>query len=73
MAEGRSCRWRDPQNIYAGRESLGGVGSLIEVPAAMTHLSVVGSHWKLTPGVVRLSVGIENVDDLLADLEQALK
>jgi cystathionine gamma-synthase len=59
--------------IFTLAESLGGVESLIEVPAAMTHLSTQGSKLEVDPGLVRLSVGIENVDDLIADLEQALK
>jgi cystathionine beta-lyase/cystathionine gamma-synthase len=59
--------------IFSLAESLGGVESLIEVPAAMTHLSVAGSPLEVRPGLVRLSVGVENVDDLIADLEQALK
>ena len=58
--------------IFTLAESLGGVESLIEVPAAMTHLSTQGSKLEVDPGLVRLSVGIENVDDLIADLEQAL-
>jgi cystathionine gamma-synthase len=58
--------------IFALAESLGGVESLIEVPAAMTHLSVAGSQLEVDPGLVRLSVGLESVEDLLADLEQAL-
>jgi cystathionine gamma-synthase len=53
-------------------ESLGGVESLIEMPAAMTHASVTGSKLEVPAGLVRLSVGIEDVDDLLADLEQAV-
>ena len=53
-------------------ESLGGVESLIEVPALMTHLSVAGSTNEVDPGLVRLSVGIETVDDIIADLRQAL-
>ena len=53
-------------------ESLGGVESLIEVPALMTHLSVVGSTNEVDPGLVRLSVGIETVDDIIDDLRQAL-
>ena len=53
-------------------ESLGGVESLIEVPALMTHLSVAGSSNEVDSGLVRLSVGIETVDDILADLRQAL-
>ncbi len=59
--------------IFTLAESLGGVESLIEVPAAMTHLSVAGSTLEVDPGLVRLSVGIENVEDLIADLEQALR
>ena len=53
-------------------ESLGGVESLIEVPALMTHLSVAGSTNEVDPGLVRLSVGIETVGDLIEDLRQAL-
>ena len=53
-------------------ESLGGVESLIEVPALMTHLSVAGSTNEVDPGLVRLSVGIETVDDIVEDLRQAL-
>jgi len=58
--------------IFTLAESLGGVESLIEVPAAMTHLSTQGSKLEIDPGLVRLSVGIENVDDLLEDIDQAL-
>ena len=58
--------------IFTLAESLGGVESLIEVPAAMTHLSMSGSQIAVDPGLVRLSVGIEHVDDLLADIRQAL-
>jgi len=59
--------------IFTLAESLGGVESLIEVPAAMTHLSVAGSPLDVDPGLVRLSVGVENIDDLLADIKQALE
>lgn len=58
--------------IFALAESLGGVESLIEVPASMTHLSVANSPLAVDPGLVRLSVGIENVTDLKSDLLQAL-
>jgi cystathionine beta-lyase/cystathionine gamma-synthase len=58
--------------IFTLAESLGGVESLIEVPAAMTHMSVAGSELEVPGGLVRLSVGIEDQADLLADLEQAL-
>jgi cystathionine gamma-synthase len=53
-------------------ESLGGVESLIEVPGPMTHASVAGSPLEIAPELIRLSVGIEHVDDLIADLERAL-
>jgi cystathionine gamma-synthase len=53
-------------------ESLGGVESLIEVPAAMTHQSVEGTALEVPGALVRLSVGIEHIDDLLADLDRAL-
>jgi len=59
--------------IFALAESLGGVESLIEVPAAMTHLSVAGSQLDVNPALVRLSVGIENKDDLVGDIKQALE
>ena len=54
-------------------ESLGGVESLIEHPGQMTHLSAAGSALEVPDDLVRLSVGIETLDDLLADLEQALR
>lgn len=53
-------------------ESLGGVESLIEHPGQMTHLSVAGTGAEVADNLVRLSVGIEHVDDLLADLETAM-
>jgi len=53
-------------------ESLGGVESLIEIPHAMTHASVARSRFAIDPGLVRLSVGIEHVEDLMEDLSQAL-
>ena len=58
--------------IFTLAESLGGVESLIEVPAAMTHLSTSGSLLEVPDNLVRLSIGIEDVNDLLADLDQAL-
>lgn len=75
MKGGRDAAVRvaESTKIFALAESLGGVESLIEVPAAMTHLSTQGSKLEVDPGLIRLSVGIENVDDLIADLEQALK
>ena len=58
--------------IFALAESLGGVESLIEVPLAMTHGSVRGTKLAPPAGLIRLSVGIENVDDLIADLAHAI-
>jgi cystathionine gamma-synthase len=58
--------------LFTLGESLGGVESLIEHPGRMTHASAVGSPLEVPTDLVRLSVGIETVDDLLADLEQAL-
>jgi cystathionine gamma-synthase len=58
--------------IFFLAESLGGVESLIEVPGPMTHASVAGSPLEVPDTLVRLSVGIEHPDDLVADLDQAL-
>ncbi|MDB1087015.1 cystathionine gamma-synthase [Streptomyces sp. ACA25] len=58
--------------LFTLGESLGGVESLIEHPGRMTHASVAGSALEVPADLVRLSVGIESVDDLLADLAQAL-
>jgi cystathionine gamma-synthase len=59
--------------IFILAESLGGVESLIEHPAAMTHASTAGSQLEVPDDLVRLSVGIEEAGDLLGDLEQALR
>jgi cystathionine gamma-synthase len=58
--------------VFILAESLGGVESLIEHPSAMTHASTAGSQLEVPDDLVRLSVGIEDVADLLADLEHAL-
>jgi cystathionine gamma-synthase len=58
--------------LFTLGESLGGVESLIEHPARMTHASVAGSALEVPSDLIRLSVGIEHVDDLVADLQQAL-
>ena len=58
--------------LFTLAESLGGVESLIELPAAMTHMSVAGSPLEVNPALVRLSVGIEDAGDLIADLARAL-
>ena len=58
--------------LFTLGESLGGVESLIELPGLMTHASVTGSELEVPADLIRLSVGIENIEDLLADLRQAL-
>lgn len=62
--------------LFALAESLGGVESLIEHPAIMTHASIpadIRAELGISDGLVRLSVGVENLEDLIADLDQALK
>jgi len=59
--------------LFTLAESLGGVESLIELPAPMTHASVADSKLAVDPGLIRISVGIENADDLIMDLGQGLK
>jgi len=58
--------------VFTLGESLGGVESLIEHPGRMTHASVAGTDLEVPADLVRLSVGIETADDLVADLERAL-
>ena len=58
--------------VFTLAESLGGVESLIEHPGRMTHASVAGTPLEVPADLVRLSVGIEDADDLIADLAQAL-
>jgi len=62
----------DRTKIFILGESLGGVESLIEHPGRMTHASVAGTDLEVPDDLIRLSVGIETADDLIADLEQAL-
>ncbi len=59
-------------HLFALAESLGGVESLIELPAGMTHGSTKGSPLEVGPELIRISVGLEHKDDLVADLAQAL-
>lgn len=69
-------RFCEATKLFTLAESLGGVESLIELPAAMTHASVppeIRKEIGIADGLVRASVGIEHVDDLIADLEGALK
>ena len=58
--------------IFTLAESLGAVESLIEHPHRMTHASAAGSALAVDPGLLRLSVGIETIEDLVTDLEEAL-
>jgi cystathionine gamma-synthase len=58
--------------LFTLAESLGAVESLIELPAKMTHASVAGSELAVDPSLLRLSVGLENADDLLDDIDAAL-
>lgn len=58
--------------IFTLAESLGAVESLIEVPAGMTHGSTAGSPLEVDASLIRLSVGVETIEDLLGDLKQAL-
>jgi cystathionine gamma-synthase len=64
-------RFAERTRLFTLAESLGGVESLVEVPAAMTHASTAGSPLAVDPGLIRLSVGLENIEDLLEDLETA--
>ena len=71
----RARRFAERTRIFVLAESLGGVESLIGHPASMTHASVPPEMRRamgLTDSLVRLSVGIEDVEDLLGDLDQAL-
>ena len=68
----RAVAIAEATRLFTLAESLGGVESLIEIPAAMTHMSVAGSPLEVSPALVRLSVGIEDVGDLIADLGRAL-
>ncbi len=71
-SEERALRVCESTRVFLLGESLGGVESLIEHPARMTHASLEGSGIEVPATLVRLSVGIEHPDDLIADLGQAL-
>ncbi|ANP71314.1 cystathionine gamma-synthase [Cryobacterium arcticum] len=62
----------ESMHLFQLAESLGGVESLVNYPSEMTHASVRGTELEVATNIVRLSVGIEDLDDLLADLAQAL-
>lgn len=65
-------RFAESTELFQLAESLGGVESLVNYPSEMTHASVKGTEAEVPESIVRLSVGIEDVDDLLADIDQAL-
>lgn len=72
----RARRFVSATRLFTLAESLGGVESLIELPALMTHASIEPEKRReigIADGLVRLSAGIEHVDDLIADLEQAFR
>jgi cystathionine gamma-lyase len=74
--ESRARKFLEHCRLFTLAESLGGVESLIEHPGLMTHASIPAAQRRkigIEDGLVRLSVGIEDVDDLIADLEQALR
>lgn len=72
-SEARALEVCERTELFWLGESLGGVESLIEHPGKMTHASLAGSGIEVSPALIRLSVGIEHPDDLIADLEGALK
>ena len=71
-SEARALSVCEKTELFFLAESLGGVESLIEHPGRMTHASLAGSGMEVSPALIRLSVGIEHPDDLIADLERAL-
>ncbi|MPZ68134.1 MAG: cystathionine gamma-synthase [Actinobacteria bacterium] len=71
-SEERALAICEGTEVFFLAESLGGVESLIEHPGRMTHASLAGSGIEVSPALVRLSVGIEHPDDLIADLERAM-
>jgi cystathionine gamma-synthase len=70
--EATARRAVEATRLFTLAESLGGVESLIEMPAQMTHASTSDSELALSPSLIRLSVGIEHVADLQEDLARAL-
>ncbi|MET1053085.1 MAG: cystathionine gamma-synthase [Mycetocola sp.] len=65
-------RFAESTTLFQLAESLGGIESLVNYPAEMTHASVAGTELAVPANVVRLSVGLESIDDLLADVEKAV-
>lgn len=71
--EAAARRFTESTRVFTLAESLGGIESLVNYPSEMTHASVKGTELEVPADLVRLSVGIEDVEDILADLEQALQ
>ena len=72
----KTKRFMENLNVFTLAESLGGVESLVNHPAIMTHASVpedIRAELGITDSLVRLSVGIEDADDLMQDIDQALQ
>ena len=70
--EERALQVCDRARVFTLSESLGGIESLIEHPGRMTHASLAGTDLEVPADLVRLSVGIESVEDLVADLDRSL-
>lgn len=70
---GAARRFAESTELFQLAESLGGVESLVNYPSEMTHASVRGTEAEVPESIVRLSVGIEDVDDLLEDIDRALE
>ncbi|SKC41791.1 cystathionine gamma-synthase [Okibacterium fritillariae] len=70
--EAAARKFAESTSVFQLAESLGGVESLVNYPSEMTHASVKGTELAVPENVVRLSVGLEDIDDLLADVKQAL-
>ena len=76
LDQSQTMKFLSAMNVFVLAESLGGVESLIEHPAIMTHASVpkdIRNALGITDSFIRLSVGIENVEDLISDLSQAFE
>lgn len=66
-------RFAEKTRVFQLAESLGGIESLVNYPAEMTHASVAGTELAVPANVIRLSVGLESIDDLLADVDRAIE
>ncbi len=71
-SEEQARKFLKATQLFSLAGSLGSVDSLVNHPATMTHSALQGTPLEVSPAIVRLSVGIESLDDLLADIDQAL-